>query len=134
MSDANKDIVLNFLAASVRGDKVAMKELLHADVRVIEADSLPYGGISKGPEAFISLISKVFKTWDNTSVTIDQILCEGDKVVSLAHMTGQGKRGGRKFKMPIAEVWLIDSGKIKEVRPYYFDTKTLHDIELESRD
>ncbi len=134
MSEANKAIVKNFLAASVRGDKEAMIALLHADVRVIEAESLPYGGISEGPEGFIDLISRVFKTWDNTSVRIDQMLCEGDKVVSLAHMTGQGKQGGRKFNMPIAEVWLIDSGKIKEVRPYYFDTKTLHDIEQESRE
>lgn len=133
MSDTNKDIVLNFLAASVRGDKEAMIAMLHPDVRVIEADSLPYGGISQGPQAFIDLISKVFKTWDDTSVTIDHMLCEGDRVVSLAHMTGQGKHGGRKFNMPIAEVWLIDSGKIKEVRPFYFDTKTLHDIEQESR-
>lgn len=133
MSDTNKDIVLNFLAASVRGDKEAMIAMLHPDVRVIEADSLPYGGISQGPQAFIDLISKVFKTWDDTSVTIDQMLCEGDRVVSLAHMTGQGKHGGRKFNMPIAEIWLIDSGKIKEVRPFYFDTKTLHDIEQESR-
>lgn len=133
MSDTNKDVVLNFLAASVRGDKEAMIALLHTDVRVIEANSLPYGGINEGPQAFIDLIQRVFKTWDNTSVKVDQMLCEGDTVVSLAHMTGQGKHGGRKFKMPIVEVWLIDSGKIKEVRPFYFDTKLLHDIEQKSR-
>jgi ketosteroid isomerase-like protein len=132
MSNSNKDIVLAFLDASVRGDKEAMRNLLHPDAQVIVADSLPYGGISEGPEGIIKLIRRVFKTWENTDVTVQQALDDGDHVVLLAEMTGRGRATGKAFQMPIAEIWLLDNGKIKEVRPFYFDTKLLHDIYSES--
>ncbi len=134
MSNSNKDIVLAFLDASVRGDEEAMKELLHPDVRVIEADSLPYGGVSEGPEGFLDLIKRVFKTWDETNVSVQDVLADGDRVVLLAEMTGRSRATGRAFRMPIAEVWRLDGGKIKEVQPYYFDTKLLHDLSQESNE
>ncbi len=132
MSNPNKDIVLAFLDASVRGGEEAMKELLHPDVQVIEADSLPYGGVAEGPDGFIELIRRVFKTWEDTEVSVNHVLGDGDRVVLLAEMTGRGRGGGREFRMPIAEVWLLEGGKIREVRPYYFDSKLLHDIYSES--
>lgn len=132
MSNSNKDIVQAFLDASVRGDEGAMRDLMHPDVRVIEADSLPYGGIIRGPDGFLDLIRRVFTTWDNTEVSVQQVLGDGDHVVLLAEMTGRGKGGGRAFNLPIAEIWLLDGGKIREVRPFYSDTKLLHDIYSES--
>ena len=128
MSQSNKDIVLAFLDASVRGDEEAMKALLDADVQVIEAESLPYGGISQGPDGFLDLIKRVFKTWEDTQVSVNQVLSDGDLVVILAEMTGRSRVTGEAFRMPIAETWLLENGKIREVRPYYFDTKLLHDI------
>ncbi len=128
MNNPNKDIVLAFLDASVRGDEEAMKELLHPEVQVIEADSLPYGGVSRGPDEFLELIRRVFKTWENTEVSVKQVFADGDHVVLLAEMTGRGRGTGKAFSMPIAEVWRLEGGKIREVRPFYFDTKLLHDI------
>lgn len=132
MSNSNKDIVLAFLDASVRGDEQAMRDLLHPDVRIIEAASLPYGGVAEGPDGFLDLIKRVFKTWDETNITVQQVFGDGDRVVLLAEMTGRSKRNGKAFSMPIAEIWLLENGKIKEVRPYYFDTKLLHDLYSES--
>lgn len=132
MSNPNKDIVLAFLDASVRGDEEAMRKLLHPDVRVIEADSLPYGGVTEGPQGFLDLIKRVFKTWEETEVSVQHVLADGGRVVLLAEMTGRGKGNGRAFKMPIAEVWLLEDGKIREVRPFYSDTKLLNDIYSES--
>lgn len=132
MSNSNKDIVRAFLDASVRGDEEVMRDLLHPDVRVIEAESLPYGGVSEGPEAFLDLIKRVFKTWNETNVSVQDVLADGDRVVLLAEMTGRDRVSGKSFQMPIAEIWLLLDGKIKEVQPYYFDTKILHDIHSKS--
>lgn len=128
MSNANKDIVLAFLDASVRGDEEAMKALLDADVQVIEAESLPYGGISEGADGFLDLIKRVFKTWEDTQVSVNQVLSDGDLVVILAEMTGRSRVTGEAFRMPVTETWFLKNGKIREVRPFYFDTKLLHDI------
>ena len=134
MNNSNKDIVLSFLDASVRGDKEAMKDLLHPDVQVIEAESLPYGGVSKGPDEFIELIRRVFTTWENTEVSVHQVLADGDHVVLLAEMTGRGRATSKDFSVPIAEVWRLENAKIREVRPFYFDTKLLHDVYLGTDD
>ncbi len=134
MSPSNKDIVLAFLDASRRGDEEVMKGLLDPDVEVIEADSLPYGGVSKGADGFLKLIRRVFKTWENTEVSVHQVLAEGDHVVLLAEMSGRGRESGKAFSMPIAEVWRLQDGKIREVRPFYFDTKLLHDVWSDSSD
>lgn len=106
--------------------------MLHPDVRVIEADSLPYGGVTEGPQGFLDLIKRVFKTWEETEVSVQQVLADEDRVVLLAEMTGRGKGGGRAFRMPVAEIWSLEDGKIKEVRPFYSDTKLLNDIYSES--
>lgn len=132
MSNSNKDIVLAFLDASVRGDEQAMRDLLHPDVRIIEAASLPYGGVAEGPDGFLDLIKRVFKTWEDTEVSVQQVLGDGDRVVLLAEMTGRSRTTGEAFQMPIAEIWLLENGRIKEVQPYYFDTKILHDIHSKS--
>jgi len=127
MARLNKEIVLAFLDASERNDREAMKELLHPQVRIIEADSLPYGGVFEGAEGFIDLIRRVFSTWRDTRLSVQQVLADGDHVVILAQMSGRGQAADKAFSMPIAEVWLLEDRKIKEVRPFYFDTKLLHD-------
>ena len=116
------------MEASVRGDESAMRALLHADIEVVEADSLPYGGVHCGADAFIALIRRVFTTWQDTQMSVQSVVAEGDKVVILATMTGRGRETGVAFRVPIAEVWLLRDSKIYRVTPYYFDTKLLCDV------
>lgn len=132
MDNPNKDIVQAFLDASQRGDEAAARELLHPDVQVIEAESLPYGGVANGPDEFIDLIRRAFTTWDDTRVSVQQILADGDTVVLMAEMSGRGRANGEAFTMAMVEIWRLENGRIREVRPFYFDTKRLHDIYADS--
>jgi len=124
----NKDILKSFLKASEKQDEKAMREFLHPEIRVIEADSLPYGGIHQGPDAFMKLIPKVFGTWRDCNVTVNSWVSEGEHVVLLGVMSGSGRTSGTPFEVPIAEVWTFHEAKIIEVVPYYFDTKMLADV------
>jgi ketosteroid isomerase-like protein len=124
----SKATVQAFLDASVRGDESAMRALLHADIEVVEADSLPYGGVHRGKDGFIALIRRVFTTWQDTQVSVQSVVTEGDQVVMLATMTGRGRETGTAFTMPIAEVWTLRDGKILRITPYYLDTQLLCDI------
>ena len=60
MEVENRDILRSFLKASERQDEEEMRDYLHPEIRVIEAESLPYGGIHEGPDAFMELIPTVF--------------------------------------------------------------------------
>ena len=97
-------------------------------LRIVEADSLPYGGITEGPQAWFNLVKRVFHTWKDTELTTDRYIAEGDDVVVLAEMRGKGKTSNREFTEPIIELWQLENGKVTEIRPFYFDTKLLHDV------
>lgn len=127
MTDNNsKDIVRRFLGAAQQGDMATVASLLHPEARVIEADSLPFGGIASGLEGFTALVRQVFTTFANTAVTIDEYIAEGDTVVVLATMSGQSKASGEAFSMPISEIWRIQDGLITEIKPFYYDTQRLN--------
>ena len=128
MSLDNRDILKSFLKASERRIEEEMRKFLHPEIRVIEADSLPYGGIHEGPDAFMELIPTVFGTWRDCNVKVNKWISEGDCVILLGVMTGSGRTTGTPFEVPIAEVWTFLDGKIIEVVPYYFDTKMLADV------
>jgi ketosteroid isomerase-like protein len=129
MQESLKDRVRRFLAAAAVNDKETMFEILHPNLKIIEAESLPYGGVIEGRENFKEFSRKVFTTWNNTSITSETFIEEGNQVVLLASISAQGKASGTRFSMPIAEVWTFDSdARVIEIKPFYFDTKKLVDI------
>lgn len=123
---SSKDIVRAFLDAARDGDMASAGRLLHPEVQVIEADSLPFGGVVSGLEGFTRLVRRVFTTFNNTAVNIDEYIAEGDTVVVLATMTGQSKASGETFAMPISEIWRLRDGLITEIRPFYHDTQKIN--------
>ncbi|PLW82028.1 hypothetical protein CWI75_13175 [Kineobactrum sediminis] len=126
MSTFNKAVVKQFLEAAQAGDTATTKQLLHPDVRVIEADSLPFGGIVTGFDGFSRLVRQVFTTFAETAVTVQEYLADGDSVVVLATMTGKSKASGESFRMPIAEIWRLREGRIVEIQPFYHDTQKIN--------
>ena len=127
MTTSNRDVVQAVFDASAAKNWDVVRSHLHDDIRVIEADSLPYSGVFAGPEAFIALNQQVFETWEDSSNTIEHILADGDHVVILSTMSGRGRGTGDFISVPLAAVWLFEQEKVKEIRPYYFDTKLMHD-------
>ncbi len=127
MADSNREIVEKIFAASAASDWELVRAHLHEDVRIIEADSLPYSGIFSGPDGFIALNQQVFGTWEDSKNTIEHILADGDHVVILGTMSGRGRGSGEFFTVPLAAVWRFEDSKVKEIRPFYFDTKLMHD-------
>lgn len=132
MAQSNRDIVQAIFDASAKEDWNTVKSLLHDDIQVFEADSLPYAGVFKGPDNFVALNQKVFNTWDDSHNTIDHIVADGEYVVILGSMAGRGKATGKAFSVPLAAVWQLKDGKVIEVRPFYFDTKVMHDAHFGS--
>ncbi len=127
MAKSNREIVQAVFAASADKDWTTVKSYLHDDIQVIEADSLPYAGVFEGPDNFVKLNQMVFNTWADAVNTIDHIVADGEHVVILGNMSGRGKETGQAFSVPLAAVWRLQDGKVVEVRPFYFDTKVMHD-------
>ena len=127
MSRSNKDIVREFMATARRGDVEALRALFHPEFRIVEADGLPYGGTRRGVEGLLGLVHEVFSTWKDCRVEVRQLVAEDDCVFVLAEMSGRGRAEAEPFRVPIAELYRFRDGCIVEIRPFYFDTKRLHD-------
>lgn len=127
MSRTNKDLARSFMVAAGKGDLETLKTLLHPEFRIVEADGLPYAGTRHGAEALVGLVKEVFATWVDCKVKVRQFAAEGEYVFVLADMSGRGRADVEAFQMPIVEVYRFQDGLIIEVRPFYFDTKRLHD-------
>jgi len=121
----SKETVHSFLAAAARGDRQAMARLLHPQVCVSEAASLPFGGEHIGIDAFHALVRRVFLLWRDTRVEIEQMIAEGELVVVIARMHGRARQREAVLDMPIAEVWRVEQGLIRSIRPFYQDTHAL---------
>lgn len=134
MTRSNREVVEQIFAASAAADWDTVRAHLHDDVRVIEADSLPYAGVFSGPDEFIALNQKVFDTWEESRNKIEHILSDGDHVVILATFSGRGRGSGKSFSVPLAAVWRLEDGRVKEIRPFYFDTKLMHDAHFGGSD
>ncbi len=127
---ANETLVRDFLAAAAAGDRATMARLAAPDLTVIEAESLPFGGRHVGLDAFHALVRRVFGALQGTQLAVEQFIPGADCVVVLATLRGQSRRDGSEVEMPIAELWRIDGGLIREIRPYYFDAARMREATL----
>lgn len=95
------------------------------DFQVTEADDLPFGGIHAGKNALGELAKKVFATLGGVELSYDHLMYGENVACSLVTLTP--KQAPDK-KIEIAEVFFFRDGKVCEIRPFYFNTKTVLDL------
>ena len=126
----NKDVVSDFLSAARQGDRASMAELLHPQVEIHEAGSLPFAGVHRGLEGFQALTRQVFASFTGTQVSVERLFAQGDTVVVEMRLSGRCKRSGKPFEMPVLELWDLQEARIRRITPFYYDTaKTIALIE-----
>jgi len=125
MSRTPKEVVAEYYRTALGGEIEAMKAVIDPAIRVVEATSLPYGGVWEGMEQFMKLLQTVFETWKDCRVEVKQLVAEGDCVVALTEMSGKGVKSGLPFSMPLVEVYRVSNGRITEITPFYLDSNEL---------
>ena len=123
--ERNRDIVKHFLDAAERGDEATMRQLLHPDVEIHEAESLPWAGVHRGIEGFQRLVRTVYRSFLDTQVSIHALLAENERVLVIATLSGRSRRDQQQFSMPIIELWELHAARIRRITPYYFDTAAI---------
>lgn len=125
---SSKEVVQQYYKTALAGEIEAMKRLLDPNIRVIEARSLPYGGVWSGTDSLMKLLASVFATWKDCAVEVKHMIAEGEWVLARTEMSGVGATSGIPFRMSLAEVFCVRNGRILEITPYYLDTKELWDV------
>ncbi len=119
-------VVNRFYDSALRGDIDAISEILHPDVVVYEAASLPYAGAHTGRFQCLGALAAV--------VLRDRPRLR--RPVAMYSFGLSGPRHSSRFPsdsgnsaetqtMPIVETFVVRDGLIVEIRPYYFDTAAI---------
>lgn len=115
----NSEIIRGLYAAFGRGDIPAVMQILAPEVRWTEAEGFPYAGTYTGPDAVLhNVIMKLGTEWQTFSVSPEELVADGDTVVSLGTYRGVYKATGKKFTAPFAHVWTLRNGKVVRFRQH----------------
>jgi len=131
MSRTNKQVIADFAAALFRGDLDLVKQLMHPDFFIHEAESLPYGGVHRGLEGILTVFKGINSSWANVSNNVLEIHGQPNdsQFFMMADLSGTSHKTGRSFKISVLERYVVEDGKLKEIHPHYFDTKAVWDVD-----
>jgi ketosteroid isomerase-like protein len=110
---------------SDRRDISLLQPAFHPDVVVHEPPTLPYAGDWRGLDGIAALIGKMSEVWSDMAVEDLCAVRDGD-IVHLhcsLRLTSRESRG--VVTQPFAEVLRFEDGRLREGRPFYFDTAEL---------
>ena len=109
----NGAIISGMYAAMAKGDVPGVLGALDPQVEWREADGFPTRGTYVGPDAVLNgVFMPLFADWDGFTVTPDEVVVSGDRVVSLGHYAGTNKKTGKSFRVPFAHAWRFKGGKV----------------------
>lgn len=100
-------------------------ELVHPDIRLPVAGSLPYGGMHIGHEGFLEMGGEFAKTWVVVETGAEIVALDDGRVAVFYNPLFESVQTGRRVRFKMVEFLTVKDGKIAELVPYYFDTVEL---------
>lgn len=107
---------------SAKGDWDGVAAHLTDDFHIVEADSLPYGGIYEGKNALRDLFTQVMGFWEDPALDLHDVTVSEGNAIGIVTMTATSRHDGSRVAMDIAERFILRGGKVAAIKPYYFDT------------
>jgi uncharacterized protein len=123
MSEANMELMRTFAREVVAYNNDGLRKILDENIIIHEAPTLPYGGIHRGPDAFIKLFETVNEIWEfEGEFQYTHFPAGPDAVLLLVEVDAIARETRDSFHMRLAELFTIRDGKIVELDVYYWDT------------
>lgn len=115
--------VLETVYANMRqGDWAAVQAMLTDDFKVVEPESLPFGGVWQGKDALQRLFPAVMQCFESPAPVTKEVIGGVEWASCIVDFTVTSKKTGKRFTMTVSEVGRIQDGKLAELQIHYFDT------------
>jgi uncharacterized protein len=107
-------------AAFAVGDIPTVLGLMQHDIRWEEAENSPYdGSTAVGPDAVVEeVFMKLGSEWDGFTVTVEELLDCGDRVVAVGRYSGTYKQTGEPLDAQLVHIWTVRDGKLATFNQY----------------
>lgn len=119
------DVVKSLYAFVAAGDLEGLKSILHPEVVILEAASLPYGGRYDGKDGFVDLVMALGANWDNFSCTEFEYYTGDQGVVVIFRFQATARATGEKVDQRFTELWRVRDGLVSYLEPFYYDTHSI---------
>lgn len=109
-------------------DRTALLGTLHPDIVFYQPESLPYGGVWRGREAFGKWLDTFVRTWTGITPT-DPVfhICGNDILISTVTMRAVARSTGIEIVMPMCQVIRFCDDLPIEWRNFAWDTAKMND-------
>lgn len=123
--DDNVKTVQKIYDAFGRGDVPAVLAQLGPELEIHEPESLPFGGVYRGPQGFLQLLSKIAETVRALEIKPERIFGQDDVVVVMSRLSGVVSGSPERVGTPLIERWTFRDGRPAELWAFYFDAAAL---------
>ena len=120
-SSSNEQRVRSIYDAFARGDIPAVLGTFDSNIVWMEADSIDYADRNpyRGPNAILEgVFMRLGQDWNNFRVKIDQVVDDGDTVVTLGRYNASNKSTGIPLDAQFVHVWSLRDGKVIRFQQY----------------
>jgi hypothetical protein len=121
LSLRNRQTVLDFYAAGVRGDLDAFVSFMSEDFVLHEPPFLPYGGAYRTKQGMLEGFAKICEYLDVSGLEIDHMVADGEHVIGI--LRAPDRATGELVL--IAEESTLRDGKIVEMRVFFHEGRSL---------
>jgi ketosteroid isomerase-like protein len=87
-------------------------ELFHPDAEFDASRVMPDVGVVRGPERFLAAFDDYISSFEDFSITVDELLDAGDRVVAVVRDGGHLKGSDSPISNRYIHVWTFRDGKV----------------------
>ena len=130
------DVARAVIDAVEHRDRRRLLDLLHDDVEFHEAPSLPYGGVTRGKQQFVDVLTRQPErswvgTWDAVQPRPDHrsmqprvVATNAAEVVVMYQQRGLNSHG-ESYRSPVLALYEVRDHKLFRAQMFHFDTASL---------
>jgi uncharacterized protein len=121
-TERTRDLMTRLYTAALDGDIAAMPELLHPDVEIEEAASLPFGGTYGGHDGLLALFGTIGRLLDLSKLKPQTCIADGEQGLVVLDIPVHGAADTAR----VAEQWTTRNGKLWRCQVFVFDPAVIH--------
>ena len=128
--DSSKVAILEkFLELGRSRELTALEAMVTEDLRIEQAQSLPFGGVYLGWAGYLDVTQKLFGKMRKVHLELIDTW-DGQQRSLVAHfmLNAISKRTQEKISMPLLEIWEFEGNKVSAITPFYRDTHLLSEL------
>ena len=128
--DTSKVAILKkFLELGRSRELTALEAMVTEDLRIEQAQSLPFGGVYLGWAGYLDVTQKLFGKMRKVHLELINTW-DGQQRSLVAHfmLNAISKRTQEKISMPLLEIWEFEGNKVSAITPFYRDTHLLSEV------